>query len=232
MNRRGSAGPWLLSVVLVTAALAGCLSDDEPEPDPNPLTTLTGPSEAWVGDEVQFDASDTSDDETAFEALDFRWEMGDGTVYKGKPFVDMWISGVNHTYQHEGNYTVNLTVTDAWGNKGMANWSLFVRYQLNMTVNAQGRWVSEDALNNTTFFNLTVKNVWTQRFDVPLVRIRMRNDTAGEVAPRAQTGDPVPTNLTAGASFTVQVHFNVPEGFVPVKLHITDELQLDLADGS
>ena len=232
MLRRGPVGSSLLCVIVLVMAVAGCIQEEEEKPDPNPVAVLTGPEEAWVGDEVQFDASGSSDDETAFDALDFRWDMGDNTTYKGKPFVDMWISAVNHTYEHEGTYDVNLTVTDVWGNKGYANWSLFIRYQLNMTVNSQGRWISEDGLNNTTYYNLTITNVWTGRFDVPPVRIRQLNDTGGELAPAAISGDAIPNNLTAGASFTIQVHFRGSGTFVPVLLHVTDELQLDLTEGA
>lgn len=229
MKARGRSLAALVSVLLVTVALSGCLTEEEKKSKPEPKVVMTGPNEAWVGDLVVFDAQGTKDDETKLEALDFEWAMGDGTVYKGKPFVSMWIVAPNHTFQHEGTYNVSLTVTDVWGNAGVANRTIFVRYQLNMTVNSRGTWLSEDALNNTTYFNLTVRNVWTERFDVPLVRIRMLNETAAEVAPRAQAGDTVPSNLTAGQSFTVQVHFTVPEGFNVTSLHVTDELRLDLA---
>jgi hypothetical protein len=95
-----------------------------------------------------------------------------------------------------------------------------------MTLNSHGTWISEDNLNNTTYFNLTVRNIWTGQFDVPPPRIRLVNDTGGELAYRAMTGDPVPANLTAGASFTCQVHFIVPMDFEWVHMHVTDELQL------
>jgi hypothetical protein len=150
--------------------------------------------------------------------------MGDNTTYKGKPFISDWISAVNHTFQHEGVYNVTVTVTDAWGKEGIANHTIFIRFQLNMTVNAQGTWLSEDALNNTSYCNLTVRNVWTGQFDVPLVRVRLVNETGGELAYVALTGDAVPNNLTAGSSFTFQVHFNIPVDFEWVHLHVTDEL--------
>jgi hypothetical protein len=213
--------------VMLVALFAGCLQDDEPKPKPEPRVELTGPAEAWVGEVVQFETLNVKDDDTKFEALDFFWRMGDNTTYKGKPFISEWIAAVNHTYQHEGMYNVTVTVTDSWGNQGVANHTVFVRYQLNMTMNAQGTWHSEDALNNTTYWNLTVSNIWTGQFDVPQVRIRLVNATGGEVAPRAQTGDPVPSNLTAGNGFTVQVHFNIPEDFEWVMLHVTDELEID-----
>jgi len=222
--RRGGLVPALLAATVVAAVFAGCLGGEEKPPRPEPRVTLTGPSEAWVGEEVQFETLNVKDDDTKHDALDFLWRMGDNTTYKGKPFVSEWIAAVNHTYQHEGVYNVTVTVTDSWGNQGVANHTVLVRYQLNMTVNSGGTWRSEDALNNTTYWNLTVRNVWTGQFDVPQVRVRLVNATGGQLSPRAQTGDAVPANLTAGEAFTVQVHFVVPEGFEWVHLHVTDEL--------
>jgi hypothetical protein len=209
---------------MVAALFAGCLSEDETPPRPEPTVELTGPAEAWVGEVVQFETPKVKDDDTKFEALDFYWRMGDNTSYKGKPFVSEWISAVNHTFEHEGVYNVTVTVTDAWGNQGIANHTIFIRYQLNMTINDDGTWYSEDVLNNTTYCNLTIKNVWTGQFDVPQVRIRLVNDTGGELVYRALTGDAVPANLSAGDSFTVQVHFNIPEDFEWIHMHVTDEL--------
>jgi hypothetical protein len=232
LKKQRPMGTTLVAVVMVTALFAGCLFEGDEEPSPNPKAVLTGPIEAWVGDVVDFDASASRDKGTEFDALNFSWDMGDGTVFWGRPFVSGWIATPNHTYEHEGTYLVNLTVTDSWGNQGRANLTIFVRYQLNMTVSAQGTWLSEDALNNTTFFNLTIKNVWTAQFDVPPVRCRLVNATGGEVAPRATTGDEVPANLTPGESFTFQVHFRWPEAFEAVRLTVTGELQLDLTEGA
>jgi hypothetical protein len=222
----------LVAIIAVTALFAGCLFEEEKEPSPNPKALLTGPSEAWVGDIVDFDASASRDKGTEFNALNLSWDMGDGTVFWGKPFVSTSIATPNHTFEREGTYLVNLTVTDSWGNKGLANLTIFVRYQLNLTVNAQGTWLSEDTLNNTTYFNLTMKNEWVAQFDVPPVRCRLVNDTGGEVVPRAMTGDEVPANLTPGQSFTFQVHFRWPEEFEAVRLTVTEELQLDLTEGT
>jgi len=223
--RKGLACTTLVATVMVVALFAGCLSEEETPPKPEPRVELTGPAEAWVGEVVQFETLDVKDDDTKFEALDFLWRMGDNTSYKGKPFISDWISGVNHTFEHEGLYNVTVTVTDSWGNKGIANHTIFVQYQLNMTMNDWGTWYSEDGLNNTTYCNLTVKNVWTGQFDVPLVRIRLVNVTGGEVPYRALTGDAVPANLTAGSSFTVQAHWSIPVDFEWVHLHVTDELE-------
>lgn len=55
--------------------------------------------------ECQFDASNSSDVNDQIESYD--WEFGDGTTGTGEI--------VNHTYDAEGTYTVNLTVTNSSG---------------------------------------------------------------------------------------------------------------------
>jgi hypothetical protein len=229
MDMRGwwARGTILIVVILLVSVVPGCL-EEEKKPRPEPVVRLSGPSEAWVGEVVDFDATDCKDDDTKFEALDYWWDMGDNTTYKGKPFISEWIAAPNHTYLRPGSYMVNLTVTDVWGNEGLANVTIDVRYQLNMTVNAQGTWISEDALNNTTYFNLTIENEWTDRFDVPSVRCRLANESGGEVLPRAMSGDMVPANLTPGQSFTIQVHFVIPPDFEVVRFDVATELWLDL----
>jgi hypothetical protein len=181
-----------------------------------------------VGDLLKFDASSTRDDETDFDALDFQWDMGDGTIYKGKPFVSQWIAGVNHTYERAGTFLVNLTVSDAWGNEGMVNLTVRVSYQLNMTVNARGTWISEDALNNTTYYNVTIRNEWITQFDLPPMRIRMLNETSAEVAPMAVTGEAIPANLTPGEGFNFQVHFRPPDDYEPITVYLCDQLCIDM----
>ena len=230
MNKVPS-GAAIIAVTMAVALFAGCLQEEEPPPRPEPRVELTGPAEAWVGEVVQFETLDVKDDDTEYEALDFYWSMGDNTTYKGKPFVSQWITAVNHTFEHEGVYNVTVNVTDAWGNQGVANHSIFVRYQLNMTLNSHGTWISEDNLNNTTYFNLTVRNIWTGLFDVPRPSFRLVNDTGGELPYRAVTGDAVPANLTAGASFTCRVHFVVPPDFEWVHMRVTDELLVQRPGG-
>jgi hypothetical protein len=221
-------------VALLAAAIlvAGCIGDEETPPPDEPQARFTGPGEAWVGGVVVFDASDSSDDEDEFDVLNFSWDMGDGTLLWGKPFISTGIVTPNHTYEREGTYRVNLSVIDTWGNAGHANWTIVVRYQLDLTVNAQGTWFSEDSLNNTTYFNLTVKNVWTGLFDVPRIQLRMLNETGGYTNPRATSGDTIPANLTAGQAFTVQVHFVVPPTFEPVALWLCEEMVVDLTEGA
>jgi hypothetical protein len=224
--KRAPSGAAIVTAMLVVTLFAGCLQEEGPPPRPEPRVELTGPAEAWVGEVVEFETLNVKDDDTEYEALDFYWRMGDNTSYKGKPFVSQWIAAVNHTFEHEGVYNVTVNVTDSWGNQGVANHTIFIKYQLNMTVNSQGTWISEDNLNNTTYLNFTVRNIWTGQFDVPRPRVRLVNGTGGELSYRAMTGDPVPANLTAGSSFTCQVHFNVPLDFDWVYMHVTDELRL------
>jgi hypothetical protein len=221
-------GTVVVCTIVLSVLFAGCLEEEESPPPEEPQVEFFGPAEVWVGELVEFDAMETKDDEDKFEALNFSWEMGDGTVFWGKPFVSGSIAAPNHTYERAGTYQVNLTVYDIWGNAGHANHTIEVKYQLNLTINAQGTWIGEGALNNTTYYNFTVSNVWTDLFDVPRVYVRFLNDTGGQVRPISIQGDPAPANLTQGQSFTQQVHFRVPEGFVPISFYVTEELFLDL----
>jgi len=61
-----------------------------------------------VGDEIEFDASDSSPAADA-EILTYQWEFGDGTAGSGET--------ATHTYDEASVFTVKLTVTTDRGNK-------------------------------------------------------------------------------------------------------------------
>jgi PKD repeat protein len=48
----------------------------------------------------------------------FHWEMGDGTVMEMPVF--------QYTYTQPGNFTVTLTVMDAYGQTGSTTWDIMV----------------------------------------------------------------------------------------------------------
>jgi len=69
------------------------------------------PSYPIIGQEIEFNASNSTDPDGSIAEYD--WEFGDGTGDSGKM--------VKHSYSSEGKYLVNLTVTDNKGAKNTTN---------------------------------------------------------------------------------------------------------------
>ena len=67
-----------------------------------PVASFTYPSEAFVGEEVTFDASSSIDQDG--EIIRYEWETGDGNTLFSKI--------VNYIYTIKGQFTIKLTVTD------------------------------------------------------------------------------------------------------------------------
>ena len=70
------------------------------------------PGTAVVGQEVAFDASESSDDRQAPPDLTYAWDFGDGSTGTGR--------NTTHTYTKAGRYTVTLSVKDADGAEAKA----------------------------------------------------------------------------------------------------------------
>jgi len=67
-----------------------------------PKAKILAPSEAYVGQEILFDGSQSFDPNE--DPLDFNWDFGDGNLAIGEK--------VSHSYQNPGEYLVTLTVFD------------------------------------------------------------------------------------------------------------------------
>ncbi|RQG93629.1 PKD domain-containing protein [Natrarchaeobius chitinivorans] len=84
--------------------------DNDPEPEPPGLEANIDSSTTRieVGEEVELDGSGSEGDIESYE-----WDLGDGTEASGDV--------VTHTYEETGEYTVELTVTDADGETDTAS---------------------------------------------------------------------------------------------------------------
>ena len=67
-----------------------------------PKAKILAPSEAYVGQEILFDGSQSFDPNE--DPLDFNWDFGDGNLAIGEK--------VSHSYQSPGEYLITLTVFD------------------------------------------------------------------------------------------------------------------------
>jgi PKD repeat protein len=86
-----------------------------PEPEAPPVAVIEGPAEAEVGEQVTFDAGNTT---CASRCVSYEWDLGDGTKANSER--------INHTYNTANVYNVVLTVTDADGLQGRTNYQITV----------------------------------------------------------------------------------------------------------
>ena len=77
-----------------------------------PTADANGPYSAFVGDEITFDGSGSTDSDGAIVTYD--WDFGDGSAELNAGSAPM------HTYSTAGQYTVTLTVTDDDGESDRA----------------------------------------------------------------------------------------------------------------
>ena len=52
MVRRAWLFPAVVGILMISAVFAGCLEEEEKPPKPEPRVDLTGPAEAWVGEDL------------------------------------------------------------------------------------------------------------------------------------------------------------------------------------
>jgi hypothetical protein len=67
-----------------------------------PEAKISAPSEGYVGQEILFDGSQSSDQNK--DPLDFYWDFGDEKIKTGQK--------ISYIYQNPGEYTIILTVSD------------------------------------------------------------------------------------------------------------------------
>ncbi|MBV0924114.1 PKD domain-containing protein [Halomicroarcula limicola] len=80
----------------------------------DPTASISGPASAQVGESLTFDATASDDGSIA----SYEWDFGDGETATGQ--------SVTHSFDSEGDYTVELTVTDDEGATATATQSVSV----------------------------------------------------------------------------------------------------------
>jgi PKD repeat protein len=98
---------------------------DEPEQTP-PMAVIAGPAQAVVGQDVTFDASESTPGSSPI--ANYAWDFGNGETAEGKNKV-----AVTTQYAAVGTYPVTLTVTDENGLSNTANAQIVVQASLEDT---------------------------------------------------------------------------------------------------
>ena len=83
---------------------------EPPQPGEPPVAVISAPTQAEVGQNVTFDASQS---QSTNPIVSYAWNLGDGTTANAVT--------INHAYNTPGVYNVILTLTDDQGLQGTAN---------------------------------------------------------------------------------------------------------------
>jgi heat shock protein HslJ len=104
-NDLSNSTTWVISI----------LAQEPPQPPPPPTAVIIAPPTADTVAPVFFDGTASI---SAAGITSYQWDMGDGTLLEG--------AQVEYTFPTAGNFTVTLTVTDAYGQTGAATWEIMV----------------------------------------------------------------------------------------------------------
>lgn len=125
-----------------------------------PKPALSGPSTVVVGEEVTFDASNSSDNSYI---ANYTWEVSNGTDTVRS--ITTTSKSTSFVFSETGNYTLKLTVTDIVGNTNTTTQDVSVVTSANLatSVEVEDRQRSDDIINAT----INITNTGTQATSEP-----------------------------------------------------------------
>lgn len=204
-----SPAPLLINMAVIPDALL--------LPNIPPSAAVNGPMNGWEGEELSFDASNSTDD-GGFDALTFAWDWGDGNT--SSLFANEHQS---HRYPVGGVYTVNVTVTDAEGTSDVASMNVTVEDPLRVTVYQSNVVIDPGRHCGDTYVAMKLQNIGPAV--IPLVGFapRLRDARGVEVADNG-TEDDVPSILEVATTVSVVFYFDTPDGYVATFLRVGVDL--------
>ncbi|PCR89495.1 PKD domain-containing protein [Natrinema ejinorense] len=132
--------------------------------------------DSQTGEPVSFDASGSTDAEGPISS--YRWEFGDGSSASG--------STQTHTYASDGNYTVQLTVTDGGGNTAVREKTVTVTTpnarptaSFTSSVDREAGTVTLDATDSTDEDGTITQYVWFFENKTVMTGKRVTYDASG-----------------------------------------------------
>ena len=91
------------------------ISQAEPEIPPPPVAVISAPPDSLTGVPTPFDGTASISDAGI---ASYQWDMGNGVLLEG--------AVVTNIYTEPGNFTVTLTVTDAFGQSSSTTWDIMI----------------------------------------------------------------------------------------------------------
>lgn len=111
--------------LVITAAACDSSGGSPPEETPPPTASFTvEPQSPTVGQEVTFDASGSSDDESV---ASYAWRFSDGSTQEGQTITRTFDESLANQYGEDDRYSVTLTVTDDGGATNKTSKPVIVR---------------------------------------------------------------------------------------------------------
>jgi parallel beta-helix repeat protein len=101
---RDNYGVWSSEESIIVAILSNPLNNP-------PIADAGGPYSGYINQNVTFNASSSYDIDSGDEIISYQWDFGDSSIGQGVT--------INHMYTTEGNFTVELTVTDNNGEQSI-----------------------------------------------------------------------------------------------------------------
>ena len=116
-----------------------------PEPPPAPIppqANISGPSQGFIGEPVQFDASTSKPGSS--EISSFSWSLGNGETLPASPQTN-----ISFIYKAAGNYEVTVSVMDSNGLSSQATTRILIDARLDTDVWTLAKIDTEPLLPNT-----------------------------------------------------------------------------------
>ena len=206
---RQSPAPIMVNMAIIPDALL--------LPNIAPSAAVYGPPTAWEGDELSFDASNSTDD-GGFEGLSFAWDWGDGNA-------TTLLAGAHqsHRYPSDGVYTVNVTVTDADGASDNASMNVTIEDPLHVSVYQSAVVIDPGKHYRDTYVAMKLQNVGPVAIDLAGFSPCLRSGSGIEVRNNGSEDD-VPAVLDLATTVSVVFYFDTPEGYVATYLRAGEDL--------
>jgi len=182
-------------------------------PNEKPKADLVGYTTGFVGQELEYNASKSTDD-GGFDNLNFEWDWGDGSF--------AWLDTdpvETHTFEEAGTFTVEVNVSDEEDAFDIKSLSVTISEPLQVTIVTDGINTTPGEHYNDTFVEFTIKNVATYNIDISNLNPVLYNATGTSQANNGTETAP-PDELTPDQTVTVKVYFVLPQDYTPTEIKV------------